>query len=263
MPRLQINNVPTAYDETGDGPPLLLVHAGIADRRMWDDTLQAFAVGHRTVRFDLQGYGDTPLPDGPFCWTADAREMLRALDIEQADVVGVSLGAGIAMDLAFAHPELVRRLVLVAPGFSGWDWSPPMDEFDEAETAAVERGDLDEASWLNVRFWVDGPSRTDAEVDPALRQRVFEMQRRAFEVDNDAAQGSWIVPDRAERLAELTVPTLVIVGELDQPDFATIGRHVAERAPNARLVMMPGVAHLPPMEAPDAFAELVLDFLEE
>jgi 3-oxoadipate enol-lactonase len=263
MPILTINDVPVAYDEAGDGPPLLLVHAGIADRRMWDDVLPALAMRRRTVRFDLQGYGDTPLPDGRFCWTADARELLRALDIAQADVVGVSVGAGIALDLALAHPAMVRRLVLVAPGFSSWKWSPSMDEFDEAETAAVERGDLDEASWLNVRFWVDGPQRSEADVDPAIRRRVFEMQRRAFEVDNDEAQGSWLVPDRADRLGELTVPTLVVVGELDQPDFADIGRHVAEHAPDARLVTMPGVAHLPPMEAPDAFSQLVLDFLEE
>lgn len=263
MPNLTINNVPVAYDEVGEGPPLLLVHAGIVDRRMWDEVLPALATRRRTVRFDLQGYGETPLPDGPFCWTADARELLRELDIGQADVVGVSVGAGIALDLALAHPELVRRLVLVAPGFSGWSWSPAMDAYDEAETAALERGDLDEASWLNVRFWVDGPQRTETEVDPALRQRVFEMQRRAFEVDNDDAEGSWLVPDRADRLGELAVPTLVVVGELDQPDFAAIGRHVAEHAPDARLVMMPGVAHLPPMEAPDAFSQLVLDFLDE
>ncbi len=262
MPVATINDVPTAYDETGDGPPLLLIHAGITDRRMWDDVLPALSAGHRTIRFDLQGYGDTPLPDGPFSWTADARELLRNLEVERADVIGVSVGAGVALDLALAQPDAVRRLVLVAPGFSSWDWSPAMDAFDEAERAAVEAGDLDEASWLNVRFWLDGEQRSPEAVDPELRRRVFEMQRRAFEVDNDAAEGSWLVPDRADRLGELAAPTLVVVGELDQPDFATIGRHIVERAPDARLEMMPGVAHLPPMEAPATFAQLALDFLD-
>jgi len=262
MPTRTINGVPQAYDVSGAGPPLLLIHAGITDRRMWDDVLPALAERRRTIRLDLRGYGETPLPDDPFCWTADARELLRALDVDRADVVGVSVGAGVALDLALAHPELVRRLVLVAPGFSSWTWSPEMDAFDEAETAAVERGDLDEASWLNVRFWVDGPRRGETEVPPELRRRVFEMQRRAFEIDNDAAVGSWLVPDRADRLGEVEIPTLLVVGELDQPDFAAIGRHMAEAMPDARLEMMPGVAHLPPMEAPAPFAELVLGFLD-
>jgi 3-oxoadipate enol-lactonase len=262
MPTVTINGVPHVYDEAGSGPPLLLVHAGITDRRMWDEVLPDFSAGHRTIRFDLQGYGETPLPDGPFCWTADARELLRALHVERADVIGVSVGAGIALDLALAHPDLVRRLVLVAPGFSSWDWGPAMGAFDEAEHAAVERGDLDEASWLNVRFWLDGQQRSAEAVDPELRRRVFEMQRLAFEVDNDAAEGSWLVPDRADRLGELAAPTLVVVGELDLPDFAAIGRHIVERAQDARLEMMPGVAHLPPMEAPATFAALALGFLD-
>lgn len=262
MPARTINGVLVAYDEAGEGSPLLLIHAGIADRRMWDEVMPLLARGHRTIRFDLRGYGDTPLPDGPFCWTEDARELLRWLGIERADVVGVSVGAGIALDLALARPGLVRRLVLVAPGFSSWAWGPQMDAFDEAETAALERGDLDAASWLNVRFWVDGPHRSENVVPSELRHRVFEMQRRAFEIDNEAAEGSWLVPDRADHLHEAREPTLIVEGELDQPDFAAIGRHMVERMPNARLVTMPGVAHLPPMEAPRAFADLVLEFLD-
>jgi 3-oxoadipate enol-lactonase len=87
------------------------------------------------------------------------------------------------------------------------------------------------------------------------------MQKRAFEVDNDDAQLEWLVPDRGDRLGEVRAPTLVVAGELDQPDFVVIGRHMAERIPGARYELMRGVAHLPPMEAPDAFSRLVLDFL--
>jgi pimeloyl-ACP methyl ester carboxylesterase len=260
MPTLTINHVPIAYDEAGSGPPLLLVHAGITDRRMWDDAMPALSARFRTIRFDLQGYGETPLPDGPFAYGADARELLGALGIARAHVVGISMGGGVALDLAIAHPERVDRLVLIAPGLPGWKWGDAMNAFDEAETAAVERGDLDEASWLNVRFWLDG-SRPENVVDPALRRRVFEMQHRAFEMDNDAAEGSWLVPNRGERLGEVTAPTLIVVGELDQPDFAAMARQMAERMPDARLQMMPGVAHLPPMEDPAAFSRLVLEFL--
>jgi 3-oxoadipate enol-lactonase len=262
MPTCIINGVPVAYDEAGNGPPLLLIHAGVTDRRMWDDVLPSLAERHRVIRFDLQGYGDTPLPDGPFSWTDDARGLLEALDAAPADVLGISVGAGIALDLALAHPQLVHRLVLVAPGIPGWEFQPEMNAYDAAESAAVARGDLDEASWLNVRFWVDGPHRSADQVDAAVRHRVFEMQHRAFEVDNDAAELRWLVPDRGTKLAQVAASTLVVTGELDQADFPVMAARCAERIPDARLVVMPGVAHLPPMEAPGAFAKLVLGFLD-
>ena len=99
------------------------------------------------------------------------------------------------------------------------------------------------------------------EADPSIRQRVFEMQKRAFEADNEAAEGGWLVSDRQAKLGEVRSPTLLVVGELDQPDFLAIGRRMAESIPDARLKVMPDVAHLPPMEAPQAFGRLVLDFL--
>ena len=261
MPTQPINGVPYAYEQAGEGSALLLLHAGIADRRMWDDAWPMLTTHHRVIRPDLRGYGDTPLPDGTFSWTADAAALLESLGVDRAHVVGISMGAGVALDLALGRPELVDRLVLVAPGLSGWNYAPEMDRFDEEETAALERGDLDGASWVNVRFWVDGPHRSEAVVDATIRQRVYEMQKRAFEVDNDDAQLEWLVPDRATRLEEVRAPTLVLAGELDQPDFVVIGRHIAERIPDGRYEVIPGVAHLPPMEAPEAFSRIVLDFL--
>lgn len=263
MPTVDLLGTTHAYDEAGEGSALLLLHAGIADRRMWDDAWPMLTARHRAIRPDLRAYGDTPLPDGAFSWTADAAALLEELGVTRAHVVGISMGAGIALDLALGRPELVDRLVLVAPGLTGWDYAPEMDRFDEEEAAAVERGDFDAASWLNVRFWVDGPHRLPEAVDAGIRDRVFAMQKRAYEVDNPNAELEWLVPDRADRLEDVRSPTLVVAGELDQPDFVTIGRHIADRIPGARYEVMPGVAHLPPMEAPEAFSRLVLDFLGE
>lgn len=258
---LTVNGVRYAYEEEGRGTPLLLLHAGIADRRMWDEVMPALSAHHRVIRCDLRGYGETPLPDGPFVYADDVAALLESLRASPAHVVGVSMGAGVALDLALGRPEAVDRLVLVAPGLGGWDWTPAMAAADAVEEEALARGDLDGASWHNVRFWLDGPYRTPEEVDSGLRQRVFEMQRRAFEWENPAAEGAWLVPDRHLRLEEIAFPTLVVVGQLDQPDFPAIARHLAERIPHARVEVMPRVAHLPPLEAPEAFGRLVLDFL--
>ena len=258
---LPINGVALAYDEAGSGPPLLLIHAGIVDRRMWDDVLPALAARCRVIRFDMRGYGDTPLPSGEFSYGADVVELLRALGIERCSIVGVSMGGHVALDVAIAHPELVDRLIVVASGIDGWEHSAGMRALWAEEEAAWDRGDLDEVAWINVRGWLDGPSRGPDAVPGELRQRVFEMQRRALDYDNDDAKGGWLVESRRARLGDVRAPTLVLVGEFDQPDFAEIARVLASEIPDATFQELAGVAHLPPMEDPAGFSRVVLDVL--
>jgi pimeloyl-ACP methyl ester carboxylesterase len=263
MATMHVNGVDLAYDEVGEGSPLVLLHAGIADRRMWDDALPALSARHRVVRLDLRGFGETPLPDGPFVYAADIQALLDALGIAGADVVGVSMGGHVALDLALAHPQLVDRLILVGAGIDGWKHDEGLVAAWEEEEAALERGDLDEAAWVNVRTWLDGPARGPEAVDSALRRKVFEMQRLALAHENPNATGGWLTPGRRERLGGVRARTLVLVGELDQPDFGRIARFLADAIPGARFEELPGVAHLPPMEDPETFTSVVLAFLDE
>jgi len=261
MAILTVNGVALAYEEAGDGPALVLLHAGIVDHRMWADVLPDLARDFRVIAPDLRGYGDTPLPDGPFVYAADVVALLDALGIEKAHIVGVSMSGSVAIDLALAHPDRVDRLVIVGAGISGWDYSPEMDAANAVESAALEAGDLDEASWVNVRTWLDGPTRSAGDVDPELRRRVFEMQRRAFDWENDKAEGGWLVADRRGRMGEITAPTLVMVGDLDQRDMVEIAPVIAEAIPGATLHVLRGVAHLPPMEDPAGFLAPLREFL--
>jgi pimeloyl-ACP methyl ester carboxylesterase len=262
MATAHLNGVDVAYDEAGDGPALLLLHAGIADRRMWDDVLPSLAGHFRVVRFDFRGYGETPLPDGRFVYAADAAALLDALDIERANVIGVSMGGHVALDLALARQSKVDRLVLVGSGIDGWEHDAALVAAWKEEEDALERGDLDDTAWVNVRTWLDGPMRGEHEVDPTLRRRVFEMQRLALDHENPKAEGGWLTESRHERLGDVRAPTLVLVGELDQPGFGKIARFLADRIPGARFEELPGVAHLPPMEDPDGFARTVVAFLD-
>jgi 3-oxoadipate enol-lactonase len=263
MPTMDVNGVALAYDDEGQGPPLLLLHAGIADRSMWDDVVPMLTDRFRVIRFDLRGYGQTPLPDGPFVYASDAAELLTALGIERAHLVGVSMGGHVALDLALARPEMVDRLVLVGAGIDGWQHDATLAAAWQEEEAAFERGDLDEAAWINVRTWLDGPTRREEDVPKALRRRVFEMQRAAFEQENPAATGGWLMPSRRERLGDVTAPTLVLVGALDQRDFRRIARFLAAEIPGALFEELPAVAHLPPLERPEAFARAIIAFLAE
>ena len=263
MATTQVNGVELAYDDEGSGAPLVLLHAGIADLRMWDDVTPSLAERFRVIRPDLRGFGETPLPDGPFVYAADVVSLLDALDVGRAHMIGVSMGGHVALDVAIAHPERVERLVLVGSGIDGWQHDAGLIAAWEQETAAFERGDLDEAAWISVRTWLDGPARGDDAVDPSLRQRVFEMQRLAYDHENPEATGGWLTPSRRDRLGDVRAPTLVLVGELDQPDLGRIARVLADEIPGSRLEELPAVAHVPPMEDPAGFLRAVVPFLSE
>jgi 3-oxoadipate enol-lactonase len=263
MPTLNLHGADIAYDEAGTGHPLLLVHAGIANRHMWDPVWEALAARFRVIRPDLRGFGESPAAIEPFTNWHDLARLLRALDAVPAHVIGVSMGGSASLDLAVAEPYKVDRLVLCASGTAGWDWNDQLKADWEAEEAAWQRRDLDEVAWVSVRTWLDGPVR-GGEAPAELRQAVFDMYRPALDLQavEGAVDGEALEPPSGGRLGEVVAPTLVLVGELDQPDMMKIGKHQAQEIAGARFVAMPGVAHLPPMEAPEEFVRIVTEFLE-
>lgn len=254
-----------AYDVDGEGPAVILIHEGIADRRMWEPQIGPFtAAGYRVVRPDLRGFGDSAAPSGPFSNLDDLRGLLDELGIERASLVGVSYGGRIALELALAHPELVDALVLVAAGLRDAEWSDDVKRYWQEEESMAEAGDVDAAVEINLRMWVDGPARGPNEVEPGLRARVGEMQRRALEVQLAAPDGGPeepFDPPASARLGEVQARTLVLVGEVDQPDILRIADQLAAGIPGARKASIPGTAHVPSMEKPEEFNRLVLEFL--
>ncbi|MFL5922092.1 MAG: alpha/beta fold hydrolase [Gaiellaceae bacterium] len=250
----------------GEGPAVALVHEGIGDSRMWDPQWEPWSRSFRLLRVDLRGFGRSPLPPEKF---SNARDLIAALDehgFERAALVGGSLGGRVVLEVAVARPDLVSALVLVAPGLPGHEWSEEVRASWEEEEAAYEARDVDRAVEVNLRVWVDGPGRRPEDVDPGLRARVAEMQRRAFELQfevGDDAEEELLVPELAERLAEVGVPTLLVVGEEDLSDLHVIARRIAGAIAGARLETIPDTAHVPNMERPREFDELVLPFLRE
>ena len=254
------------YSEVaGEGPALALVHEGICDSRMWDEQWERYAAAFRVLRLDLRGFGQTPLEPGPFAHARDVIETLERHGFGSTALIGVSLGGRVALEVALARPELVSALVLVAPGLPGHAWSDALRAQWAKEEAAFEGGDLDAAAEVSVQTWVDGPRRRPDQVDPALRARVAEMQRRAYDLQRDAAEDDeeLLVEGLLERLGDVSVPTLVLVGQEDQPDMHAIAERLEREIPGARRATIPGTAHVPSMERPREFDELVLPFLEE
>ena len=250
----------------GEGPEIVLLHEGICDSRMWDPQWETFTRSHRVLRLDFRGYGRSPLEPGRF---ANARDVIELLDLhgfDRAAVVGVSLGGRVALEVALAAPERVAALVLVGSGLPGHDWSEEMKATWEEEEAALRSGNVDEAVDISLRTWVAGPGRKLADVDADVRARVAEMQRRAYELQlpfEDEAQEELLVEDVAQRLGEIKAPALVLVGEEDVPDILAIADRLAREIPGARRATIADAAHVPSMERPREFEELVLGFVEE
>jgi pimeloyl-ACP methyl ester carboxylesterase len=256
------------YDEAGSGPALVLTHAGVADSTMWDELVPALAERHRVIRYDLPGYGRSKLRPGPWSHVDDLRGLLDRLGVERAALVGLSHGGRVDLEFTLEHPERVEVLVLVAPGLPEHDWSAEAERADEEEERLFEAGDLEGAAEVNLRMWVDGPRRGPDAV-PEIRERVRAMVLRSFELYREAlAEGepgpvAKLDPPATARLGELDVPTLVVYGDADTPDIVEISERLAEGIPGARKVVIPDVAHMLPMERPEEFARLVLDFLAE
>jgi 3-oxoadipate enol-lactonase len=241
------------YCTDGEGPDLVLVHAGVADLRMWDGVVAELDGRMRCVRFDMRGFGRTTAPPGPFSSADDLDGLLAQLDIAGAVVAGASFGGLVALELAVAHPRRVARLVLLDPPLSDHPWSEEMEAFDAAESAALEEGRVDDAVELNVRMWA--PRAT-----PAQQDLVRDMQARAFrlqlEVDTEPVE---LDPPVSERLAEIVVPTVVAYGDGDVADFVAIAHRLARELPDATLHAIAGAGHLPALEQPAAVARLIVD----
>ena len=257
------------YDRSGPygGTTVVLLHAGVADRRMWEPQWTALTRQYDVVRLDLRGFGGSVArPEGPFAHHEDVAQTLSALGVDRAHLVGCSLGAGVAVDVAVARPQLVASLLLVTPGGSLIAaMTPELRRFVDAENEAMHRGDVDAAVAANLDWWVDGPHRAADEKRSEIRALVAVMQRRAFELtaDWDDVEEVELAPPALDRLGELDVPALVLTGGLDLDAIGIAGEAVAAGIPGARREVWPDTAHLPSLERPEDFRALLDGWLAD
>ncbi|MDX2646584.1 alpha/beta fold hydrolase [Streptomyces sp. PA03-1a] len=244
---------------TGEGPPVVLVHAGVADHRMWDGVVPGLAQHHTVIRYDMRGFGQSPPPAGPFSEHDDLRRVLDHFGLDRARVVGASFGGRVAIDFALANPGRVHSLAVLSPPWPGYDWSPQMIAYDEAETEALAAGDHEAAVRVNLDMWLRGPARGWDEVPAGAADRLRGPLRTAL-----THQGAVEAHSRGRAdgdVAALSVPTLIGVGLLDVADFQDIARRYAATIPGATLAEFPAAAHLVALEAPADVTAALLPFL--
>lgn len=254
-------------EATGHGAPaVVLVHAGIADLRMWDRQAAALAPDHRVVRYDVRGFGRSPDPAGDHFDHEDLLAVMDACDLDRAVLVGASNGGRIVLDTAVTTPDRVIGIVLAAAPVPGIDLSEELQADVAHEDEALESGDIARAKAMNMRWWVDGVGRDPVEVDPDVREAVggwldVLLPRQAGQLRADAGDAQLVQPLVRDRLGDLPMPGLVIIGRHDDLGMRTAARHIADRMPDAELVELDGAAHLPNLERPERFDQLLRRFL--
>jgi len=256
-----INGADLYFEDEGTGPPVVLVHAGIVDSRMWDDQFALLTRDYRVLRYDLRGFGRSSAPPGPYAHRTDLVALLQARAIARAHLVGVSIGAATIAQVALEQPELVDSLALVAAGFGATRQSDAVARYRADEEAALANGELERAIDLNMATWVDGPRRQPEAVDAEFRRRAREIVAFTIALPEIDGEPRPLEPPATERLGQLTAPTLVLYGDEDVEEVLETGERLVAELPRARRVILAGAAHLPSMEQPAPFNESLLDFL--
>lgn len=259
-----INGARIFYQSYGKGFPLVFVHAGIADRRMWEPQLPVFEKKYRVITYDMRGYGKSEMPAGYYAHHRDLARLLDYFGISKAHIVGLSLGGREALNFTLENPGRVAKLVLVDSGLGGYKFKDQatIDQWPAIEHA-ISAGRYEQAAELEMRIWVAGPSRDLKDMDPSLKNMVKQMLIPTYATPPEKGLEELLEPPAASRLWEVKVPTLIMCGELDVPDMQTITKLLVAGIQGARRVTIPGAAHLPNLEKPAEFNQAVLDFLAE
>ncbi|MFD7159708.1 alpha/beta fold hydrolase [Kribbella sp. NPDC059898] len=233
---------------TGEGPDLLLVHAGVADSRMWAREVAELTTSHRVITLDLRGYGETPSAPR-YSDAGDVLAVLEELGAQDVTAVGASFGGYVVQQLASRRPDLFARLVLICAPTDNVVPDDDLRALWAEEGKLLEAGDVDGATDLTVRRWI-GPEADDEarELLRTMQQRVYDVQLAAGEVENE----EWPVEPE-----KLTMPVRVITGGHDFTFFTESADYLAERLPDAERVHLPWAGHLPTLERPGDALKLI------
>lgn len=272
--RLDLSDQTITYDAARSaGPasslPVVLLHGGVVDRRMWGPQLGAYP-DRAVIVPDARGHGGSSDADGPYRLTDDVIALLDALEIDRAVLVGVSMGGGTAVDTALEHPARVAGLVVSGTGTSEAEFTDPWMRSTLADWKAAEvGGDLE--GWIDafMRFTA-GPHRRPEDVDPAVWQLVETMARETIadhlRLGSDGAPIPPVPPEPVtqtwQRVGGIQVPVLALSGALDGDDHRRMGRRLADAVPVGRHREVPGSGHYPNLENPGAFDAAVREHLE-
>lgn len=245
------------YQWTGKGLPLVFLHAGGLDLRMWDEHFKYFSASHRVVRYDAPACGQSTAPTEPFSDAGVLQSLLIHLGIEQTCLIGESLGGRIAIDFTVEYPGMVKGLVLSGPGLGGYEWSK---EYMEQIGKIFSFADKNDALGATEE-WLKHPHLVPAMKNPNLRDRVRRMNLDNAKLWVQGLPERPLEPPAIKRLKEISTPVQIIVGELDVPDIHSVCDLLASEIRGSEKIVIRDAGHLVSMEQPEKFIQTVFGFL--
>jgi pimeloyl-ACP methyl ester carboxylesterase len=264
---VELDDGKLSYDMAGDGATLVLGHAGFVDSRMWDAQWDALTQRYRVLRFDMRGFGKSDPAHGPRNRCDDLLRLLGHLHVERAALLGCSLGGTVMVDFLLEHPEMVSAVLTVSSAPSGFQPQGDPPPLLLEMLTAMQQGEVARVSELQLRLWVDGPYRRPEQVNPIVRERAAEMNRIPVGLNTwgiaDAQPLHPLAPPALGRLGAIHTPTLIMAGALDDPEVLRAADVMTAGITGAKKYVFSRSAHVPNMEEPEAFTQVVLSFLDE
>jgi pimeloyl-ACP methyl ester carboxylesterase len=254
------------YEMAGEGDTLVLGHAGFVDSRMWDAQWDTFTQKYRVIRFDMRGNGKSDPAQGPRNRRDDLAQLLDHLHVERAALLGCSMSGEVMIDFVLEHPEMASALITVSSAPSGFQLQGDPPPLVLEMVTASQQGDTARVSELQLRIWVDGPYRQPEQVNSIVRQRAAEMNRIPVGLNTWVAADSQplnpLDPPAIGRLSAIHTPALIMAGALDDPEVLRATRVMTEAIKGAKKHIFSQSAHVPNMEEPEEFTQIVLSFLD-
>jgi pimeloyl-ACP methyl ester carboxylesterase len=257
MPLLSSHEVQLYYEATGAGQPLLFIHGLGSSTRDWEPQVAEFSRSYRVITVDLRGHGQSDKPAGPYTipmFAADVATLIQTLGAAPAHVVGLSLGGGVAFQLAVDYPALLKTLTIVNSG-------PSMGVTPEQAQAEIARrvGIVQEMG-MRAMGQALAPNLFPSPEHEALRQTFIERWAANEPQPYIEATKSLLGFDVTGRLGEIQCPVLIVTAEHDYTPVAAKEAYVKLMS-NAELVVIPGAHHATPMEQPQSFNAALKAFL--
>jgi len=248
--------------DQGNGLPVVFLHAGVCDHRMWGPQFEALDDNIHAIAYDRRGYGETVSENVEFSELEDLSAVLDHFDIRAAVLVGCSMGGGLAIDYAIANPDRVAGMVLVGSALSGapdFELPEELNPVLQAEELAREMGDMDMLNKVQAHEWLDGPTQQSGRVGGAVRELFLDMNSNAL--NKPKLELEIYPPSATPELTNIAQPALLVCGDLDFPDIIENHRILEEELVNSVSIIIEGTAHLPNLERPDLFNPFLSEFL--
>jgi len=266
LSHLQVRGGNLYYETSGEGPPLVLIHAGFLDSRMWDEQFQLFAKVARVIRYDVRGYGRSSRPNEEYSDAEDLLALLQHLNIESASILGISNGGRIALDFVSVHPSMVNSLILVSPGIRRYKSSGPeedreweeLDKKGDLQDLAISENRIDDAVNMDLEIWASAQGATS-------KNRIHEIATANSHIHKNPPNKLQKSPEPPAftKLNQIRIPTILIVGDQDVKGMQLMAKRLHELIPGSRLSVIRGADHIANMSRPEEFNAIVSSFLQE